>query len=129
GSVNVFVPAESHLPPQVSWDFQIDVEDGELRTPTPVEHIFGGVRLAGRQSAEGAFARGDLNIDSVMIRGMQFTNLEGPFWLDGQRLVFGSLADRGTADIAGQRRPPRQITARVMAGLLSLYGELALAGN
>ena len=72
----------------------LDVENGRLATATPVEHIYGGLSLSGHQTAEGVFARGELQIDSAMVRGLQLTNVQGPFWCDGRQLVFGALADR-----------------------------------
>ncbi|HMC11855.1 MAG TPA: AsmA-like C-terminal region-containing protein, partial [Pirellulaceae bacterium] len=99
-----------------------DVEGGRLLTATPVEHIHGGVSLSGRQSGEGLFARGELKVDSAMIRGIQLANLQGPYWFDGRQLVFGAFADRDTKTGA-----PRQVTARLLGGLLSLDGMLLSA--
>ena len=31
-----------------------------------------------------------------MIRGVQLTNVQGPYWFDGRQLVFGAVADRDT---------------------------------
>jgi hypothetical protein len=56
-----------------------------------------------------------------MLCGMQLTAIAGPFWLDGERLVFGTLADAGASN-----RAPRPITARTLGGLAALDGELAL---
>jgi hypothetical protein len=70
------------------------------------------------------FARGELNVDSAMIHGVQLTNFQGPYWCDGRLLVFGAVADRDTRHGA-----PRQITARVLSGLLSLDGMVVLSGS
>jgi hypothetical protein len=117
-------PAQPNIPPQIDWELHLDVENGRLATSTPVEHIHGGLALSGRQSVEGVFARGDLQIDSAMVRGLQLTNVQGPFWCDGRQLVFGTLADRNPPQGA-----PRQITARTLGGLLSLDGMVSLADN
>jgi hypothetical protein len=122
GKLALSVPPQPNIPPQIDWDFHLDVENGRLATSTPIEHIFGGVALTGRQSAEGVFARGELQIDSAMVRGLQLTNVQGPFWCDGRQLVFGTLADRTPAQGA-----PRQVTARTLGGLLSLDGLVSLA--
>jgi hypothetical protein len=122
GGLTVVAPGEADAAPQLVWDFQIDVENGRLLTPTLIEHIHGGIHLAGRQEGRAVFAYGELDVDSVIVRGMQLTALQGPFWLDGRRLVFGALADRG-----GRAKGPQQVTARMLGGLLSLDGELALA--
>jgi hypothetical protein len=115
------VAPQADEPPQLDWDLSLELAGARLGTPTPVEHLHGGVRLVGRQSAEGLFSRGELDFDSLVVRGVQVTALQGPFFLDGQRLVAGALAER---DAQGQA--PRQITAHVFGGKLALDGEIAL---
>ncbi len=122
GKLTITVPPQAHAHPLAEWDVNLDVENGRLLTMTPVEHIHGGLHLTGRQSPEGVFARGDLQVDSATVRNVQLTNLQGPFWCDGRSLVFGALADRNPPKGA-----PRQITARTLGGLLSADGQLVLA--
>jgi hypothetical protein len=124
GSLAVLAPPQAEAPMQLSWDLELDVENGRLLASTPIEHIHGGVRLTGRQTDEGIFAHGELQVDSAIVRGVQLTSVQGPFWIDGHRVVFGSLADRDARE-----RAPRQVTARAVGGLLSLDGELALSGE
>ena len=122
GALGITVPASVEMPPQLDWDLSLVIVDGRVQTPTPVEHLHGGLRLVGRQSGEGVFSHGELGMDSAVVRGVQLTNVTGPFWIDGRRLVFGSLAERDAGGGA-----PRQITARLFGGLLTLDGELGLA--
>jgi len=124
GSLGITVPPQPDAPPQLAWDLELDIENGRVLTPLPLDHVHGGLRLFGRTTAEGIFSRGELRVDSTMIRGVQLTNVQGPFWLDGRQLVFGALADREAAG-----RPPRQVTAQVFDGLLSLDGQLSLAAD
>jgi hypothetical protein len=56
-----------------------------------------------------------------MVHGVQLTQLTGPFFFDGHKLVFGALAER---DAEG--RAPRQITAQLLGGTLAAGGELGL---
>jgi len=121
GSVSVVLPPEPGTPPHVQWKLDVDLEDARLLTSTPVTHLHGGVALSGRYAPEGLFTRGELRIDSAMVGPVQLVRLEGPLWSDGQRLVFGMLADQAPG---GQM--PRQITCRTLGGLLSLDGELGL---
>jgi hypothetical protein len=124
GKLAITVPSLQGSPPLVEWDVNLDVENGRLLTSAPVEHIHGGVSLVGRQSVEGVFARGELQLDSAIVRGVQLTSAQGPFWCDGRQLVFGALADRNPP-----RGAPRQVTARALGGLLSLDGMLTFANN
>ena len=121
GTLAVTVPGQPEESPAIGWDLQCDVENGRLATITPVEHIHGGLRLIGESGSRGAFSRGELTVDSAVVRGVQLTQIRGPLLLDGQRIVFGSAAER---DLAG--RVPRSVTANVFLGQLSADGELLL---
>jgi hypothetical protein len=123
GKLAITAPAQAATP-LVTWDLDLDVENGRLLTATPVEHIYGGASLRGQHSREGLFARGELNIDSAMIRGLQFARLQGPYWFDGRQLVFGTFADRDSPSGA-----PRDVTVRFLGGLLCVDGMLALSGE
>lgn len=121
GSVSVWLPPEPGASPHVQWKAELDMEDARLLASTPVTHLRGGVALSGRYAPEGLFTRGELKIDSAMVGPVQLVRLEGPLWSDGQRLVFGMLADQAPG---GQ--VPRQVTCHTLGGLLSLDGELGL---
>ena len=122
GTLAVTVPGRAETPPTIDWDLECIVENGRLATPTPVEHVFGGVRLIGASGPRGAFSRGELAIDSAVIRGVQLTQITGPLVLDSQRVVFGASAERDV-----QNRAPRSITATAWLGQMSLDGELRLS--
>jgi uncharacterized protein YhdP len=83
GSLGIVVPPQPDAMPQLHWNLDLDMENGRVLTPTPLDHVHGGLRLVGRSTAEGIFSCGELNIDSTLIRGVQLTNFQGPFWLDG----------------------------------------------
>jgi len=121
GALAVTVPGHAEQPPGIDWDLEFDVANGRLATPTPVEHVSGGVRLVGGSGPSGAFSRGELTIDSAVVRGIQFTQVNGPLVLDGERVVFGVAAERDVHD-----RVPRPITASAMLGQLTANGELRL---
>ncbi len=121
GKLGLTVAPQADVPPQLDWDLSLELAGARLGTPLPIEHLHGGVRLVGRQSAEGLFSRGELDFDSLVVRGVQLTGLQGPFFLDGQRLVVGALAERDA-----QGHAPRQITAQVFGGKLALDGDVAL---
>ena len=121
GSLAVTVPGKSDQQPSLQWDLKCDMDRGRLATATPVEHICGGVRLIGGSGPGGAASRGELEIDSAVVRGVQLTQIGGPLVLDGQRVVFGVDAERDVHD-----RVPRPITASALMGQLTANGELRL---
>ena len=123
GTLGLTVSPQPEIPPQLDWNLSLVTQNGRLLTPTPIDSLFGRVKLLGRQGAEGLFCRGELNFDSAMVRGVQLTKLSGPFFFDGQKLVFGALAERTVAGGA-----PRQVTAQLLGGTLAAGGDLEL-GN
>jgi hypothetical protein len=121
GSLAVTVPGKPDQQPSLQWDLKCDMDRGRLATATPVEHLCGGVRLIGGSGPGGAASRGELEIDSAVVRGVQLTQIGGPLVLDGQRVVFGVEAERDVHD-----RVPRPITASALMGQLTASGELRL---
>jgi hypothetical protein len=102
----------------------IDLENGRLAMAIPVEHIHGGVRLAGRSGPQGTQSRGELAVDSAVVQGIQFTSLSGPLLLEDARLRFGIAAGQSEAESV-----PRQVTAfsNSLAGTVTLDGQMVLA--
>ncbi len=121
GTLAVTVPGKTDDAPRLDWDLEFVMSNGRLATPTPVEYVFGGVKLVGASGPRGAFSRGELAIDSAVVRGVQFTEIGGPLVLDAQRVVFGVDAERDVRD-----RVPRPITASAFLGQLTANGELRL---
>jgi hypothetical protein len=121
GELGVAVPAgDEH--PRLDWDLKFDVADGSLNAGLPVENIHGQVQLAGESDGHSIQNRGQLIVDSAIIRGVQFTQIRGPLWIDSQRLLAGTWAERNV-----QGRVPHWVTANTMDGQLSLDGELVFA--
>jgi hypothetical protein len=124
GSMGITVPREEGAAPELAWDLSLDLENGRLATAEPIEHIHGSTRLIGTSGAVGVACRGELLVDSAIVRGVQLTQIEGPFWTDGSRLIFGAAAD---VDAKGRR--PRPLSADVFGGKLAAGGELSLADD
>ena len=121
GKMGVTVPQNADQQHELDWDLSLDVDNGRLAGLTPIEQLYGGVRLVGSSGPRGLFSRGELAFESAMIRDVQLTEISGPLVIDGQRILFGSAAER---DVQG--RVPRQVTATVFDGLLSIDGEASL---
>jgi hypothetical protein len=119
GALDIRVPAGTDQPPQVGWDLNLDVENGSLTAGVPIEHIHGCVQLRGYNSAAGFENRGELNIDSAIVRDVQLTQIRGPLALDAEQLRFGTWAER---ELPGIR--PRPLTASIFDGSVALDGQL-----
>jgi hypothetical protein len=121
GTLGVTVPGQVEATPEINWDLSFDMAGGRLATPTPVEHLHGGVRLIGGSGPQGAGSRGELTIDSAVVRDVQLTQITGPLLIDGERVIFGSAAER---EVSG--RVPQPITAVAFDGQLSVDGQIRL---
>ncbi len=124
GSLALGGVARTEGRPAARWDFLVDVENGGLRSGLPVEHIHGDVRLFGESDQDSFYSRGELNLDSVVYKDVQLTQVRGPLWIDANRLVFGAEAERGRKD-----QPPRPLTANVFGGILSADASLEFDGD
>lgn len=105
---------------QAGWDVLLDIENGALDNAMKLEHIHGGIRLTGTKDTQGFQSHGVMEIDSLLTRGLQVTQIEGPLWMDSQQLLLGSGASR-----ARRGAVPRQITARAMGGQLAVDAHIA----
>lgn len=123
GKATVAAPAEMPVP-QISWDMNFDIEGGRLPGEHPVEQIYGGVRVIGGYDGKSLTGRGELAIDSAIVRKVQVTQVRGPFRLDSQYLLLGAWAERDVTN-----RVPRQVTAQVLGGQIVLDAQLRLTAE
>jgi len=98
---------------RAQWDFRFDLENGSLHCNQKFDHIHGGARLVGGSDGASFNCRGELDVDSVIYKETQFTSVQGPFWIDSDRLLFGAWAEPVNAT------NPRRITANTLGGILS----------
>ncbi|MHB0955942.1 MAG: hypothetical protein ACYC0X_06125 [Pirellulaceae bacterium] len=118
---NGWLRGGEEIPLTAGWDLLLDMENGVLDNELRLDHIHGGVRLTGQKDARGFFSRGELEIDSLMTRDIQVTQMQGPFWLDAQQVLFGARA------VPPQRSDlPRQVTAKALGGTVALDGQVLL---
>jgi len=96
-----------------AWDVNLDCHQAVFRGGLPLQNITGGVRLFGRDGPELSYCAGELNIDSVIWKDVQLTNVRGPLWIDNTTLLLGEQA---TAKLG---QPTRRITADAYGGSLA----------
>lgn len=125
GALNLAGTDRRDDPVAAAWNVRLDLRNAQLRCGVPLEHVNGSVQLVGDFDGHTFGSRGELDIDSLTWQKLQFTQLKGPLWLDGERILFGSLAERAaasimrssTADVARSGSDTlRQITADVYGG-------------
>ncbi len=96
-----------------AWDVNLDCHQVSLGGSLQINNIFGGVRLVGQSNERTSFTAGELTINSMSWKGMQFTSVHGPLWADGSVCLLGQPAGNQ------QKRPPQPITADAYGGSLT----------
>ncbi len=106
------------------WDLAMTCQQGQLGWPVSINNIYGGFHLAGGYDGQEVRLQATLDFDSLDYQQLQFTEVRGPVYADGKRLVFGSLE--------ALRQPPdqvaplqaRRMTARVLGGSMVADAEV-----
>jgi hypothetical protein len=96
-----------------AWDVNISCHQAMLRSGLPLRGVTGNIRLFGRDDVRSAFLAGELDLDSVVLKEAQLTNVHGPLWIDHDVCHFGEQA---TAKLG---QPPRRVTADLYGGSLA----------
>jgi hypothetical protein len=99
----------------------VDLENGSLCNGIKLDHICGATRLIGQANDDQVVCRGELEVDSLMCRGVQLTDIRGPLWFDGKRMLLGAWTQAQDATT-----PVPRLTARVFGGTLQSDAQLLL---
>jgi hypothetical protein len=113
GSMRFSRDAGQGVAVRTDWDMQLDTFQGRIDCGVMLDQISGGARFVGGFDGRQFQSRGWLDVDSLLYKGFQFTEVRGPIWLREDRILLGAPAD---PQPAGQ--PPRRITARLYDGTL-----------
>jgi hypothetical protein len=118
---------------QSAWDVQIGLIEGRLQAGVSLENVTGTVTLQGRFDGQHFRSRGELAVDSLNYKDHQFTQVQGPIWIDDDRVLLGRLVDDSQQQKppppASPPRMPRPITAQLFGGTLLADGWVALGGE
>lgn len=124
GTVEFFGSATPETPVRVGWNLSIDVHQGAVDSGIRIENINGGARLIGEMSRGQVRCRGNLAIDSLTVRELQFTQIQGPFYFDEKQLLIGSPADPPNVG-----EIPHRLSARVYGGYAQADGRVLLGDD
>lgn len=92
------------------WDLQLNCMQANIQTGVELSNIYGAVRLKGASSGNKSYSAGELALDTVTFQDVQFTEIQGPMWVDQGRCLFGSWAT------SQQGLPLRRLQAKVYGG-------------
>lgn len=134
----VFARTAPGAPLTAQWDLALETHQAALDCGLKLENIAGGIRLAGSFDGQRLACRGELDIDALSCRDVQWTQIRGPVWIDDQRVFFGNWAAQGQPlDPQPSENPAqspktavgRPVTARLFGGLVRADGCILLGAE
>lgn len=105
-------------PPRAKWDVTLGFQQGSVDCGVSLENLNGTMRLVGNCDGKGHWSKGELDIDSLMYKGFQFTEVKGPIWINDDAVFFGS------PDYGKKPNPKRQEVGTPAVDVRSLTGKL-----
>ncbi len=108
------------------WNFQLGCQQNDLELGVPLDNVSGVIQLAGRHEGNSSFTVGQLDIDSAFWKGIQFTNLRGPLWVDNDECRLGRGATDKINQIQNRKNPREPIEANLYGGQFSLDANVQL---
>ncbi|MEN6498555.1 MAG: AsmA-like C-terminal region-containing protein [Thermoguttaceae bacterium] len=111
------------------WDLDLGFCQGSVDFGLKLENLNGGMKLVGDFDGQRFQSRGELDLQSVGYRNLQFIGVKGPFWIDDEQVLFGSEVDRfrrSRPDGQAADQAPRPLTGQLFGGTLYGNGWVAL---
>jgi hypothetical protein len=129
GSFDLERSGQPDEPPHSKWDVRLVLMRNKFQCGgILLENACGEATLAGTFDGKHVQSRGELALDSLSYKDHQFTQVQGPIWMDDGRVLFGAWVDRReNAAVVIQPRTPRPITANIFGGKFFLDGWTTLA--
>jgi hypothetical protein len=112
------------------WNLEIGFQQLDLDLGLRLDSLSGALRLVGEHDGERFRSRGELDVDSVSYKDLQFTQVRGPVWIDNQRVLFGAwdhappFGRAAAPDPAGQQ--PASLSAKLFGGTVFCDAKIAL---
>ena len=116
-----FARQHSQSPVEAGWDLAVQLDQVSLQAGLPVNHVFGEVNMRGSSFGPQFWSRGTLNVDSMFVRGIQLTQLQGPIWIDSTRVALGRRVPP-----ADRQQPSKMLSAKVYEGKVEADLEMTL---
>jgi len=112
------------------WNLEIGFQQLDLDLGLRLDGLSGALRLVGEHDGERFRSRGELDVDSVSYKDLQFTQVRGPVWIDDQRVLFGAwdhappFGRAAAPGPAGQQ--PASLSAKLFGGTVFCDAKIAL---
>ncbi|MGE0608724.1 MAG: AsmA-like C-terminal region-containing protein [Pirellulales bacterium] len=112
-----FTRGKPGTPLATRWNLSLETNQGSVQLGLRLDNIQGGVKLVGGFDGQQLQMRGELQLDSVMYKDWQFTDVAGPFWVDDKRVLLGRWSEQTEPG-----KPERHITANLYGGQVAADG-------
>ena len=122
GDLTLSQIAGPQSPVKSKWDMRFNTLQGRMESAIVLDQINGGVHLVGSFDGRKSVSRGWIDVDSLVYKDFQVTDVQGPLLLSDDEILMGAFAEPGRP---GQSS--RRITARLYGGALLADCRVALA--
>lgn len=102
--------AGHNSPVNSEWDVELNCLQANIQAGIELNNIHGTVRLQGSSRDGESYSVGELAIDTATFQDIQFTEIQGPLWVNDGLCLMGEWATKK------QNKPVRRLTARVYDG-------------
>ncbi|QGJ69181.1 Hypothetical protein PBC10988_8490 [Planctomycetales bacterium 10988] len=85
------VQGQIDLPLVWNWDIGVQLQDVSLSPDKGPQHVYGKMQSRGTSKGRTFQSQCDLTLDSLYYQGYQLTEVQGPLWIDQDRLILGAL--------------------------------------
>ncbi len=92
GSFDIWGTSNSDAPLTKQWNLKLNVSEGSLAVGPGFVNVNGVVRLNGQSPTADKHefgCYGTLNLDSMTVKDLQVTDVQGPIFFDEKRFLFG----------------------------------------
>ena len=127
GTVTVQHSGDLRDPVTADWDMSLVLRQGSLDAGVKLQNINGQMTLIGGTDGHGFHSLGELNVESLEYKNLQFTEVTGPVWIDRGRVLLGLSVDPGRLPARSpSHRHPRPIKAKLFGGDVKASGWVEL---
>ena len=95
GAFNLHCDSTSATAPVTAeWKGELGLTQAAFDCGARLTNINGGVQIQGSWDGRSLVNTGELQLDSLFCKNVQFTNLHGPLWIDNTQILLGDVAQR-----------------------------------
>lgn len=106
----VFSSAGPGVPVGTRWDIVLDIDNASIQSGVEVNRVFGDMHLVGSCCGNHYAVNGELNLDSLFVKGLPVRNLQGPIRFQPGQVLMGAWADRSG------KREARRLQGQLFGG-------------